>query len=143
MAYDHLFSGLLIQTCVVYRRQQSNSKDKADPFGQPTRDEKEHTRFPCRCSTARGQRSNLDRMQDVVNATHTLFLEPNADVLENDVVTVLQAPPGAAAVDSDRHIVTKARVNLVRPIMDGVQLHHLEADLTAQRAATGVSTPDA
>jgi hypothetical protein len=143
MAYDQLFSGLLIQTAIVYRRQQSHGGDKTDPFNQPTRDEKEFARFPCRCSTARGGRSGQDRMQDVVNVTHELFLEPSADILEDDVVTVLQAPPGAAAVDSDRHIITKARVNLVRPIMDGVQLHHLEADLTAQRAATGVSTPDA
>lgn len=141
MSYENLFSGLLIQTAVIYRRQQSHGGDKRDPFNQPTRDEVEYKRFPCRCSTARGGRSGQDRMQDVVNVTHELFLEASADILEDDVVTVLQAPPGTAAVDTDRHIVTRARVSLVRPIMDGVQLHHLEADLTAQRPATGVSTP--
>ena len=138
MAYDNLFSGLLIQTCVVYRRQQVHGEDKKDAFNQPTSDLVEVDRFKCRCSVARGGRSGEDRMQDVVQTTHKLFLEASALLYENDEVTVLQ--PGAS--DSGPMVVNHAVVNLVRPIVDGAQLHHIEADLTMQRAATGVSTPN-
>jgi hypothetical protein len=128
------FSGLLVHTAVVFRRQSGLPGDvKRDRLGQPSRDEQELARYPCRVTNARGGRQFGERMQDVFTTTHELFLERGADIREDDVVTVLAAPMGSAELGVTRVIVERATVQLVRPVVDGVGDHHTEVQLSSQR----------
>lgn len=116
------FSGLLIHTAVVYRR-----GAKKDRFGQPIRAgaSSEFARYKCRCTARRGGREYNDRMTDVKQTTHEIFLEPGCDIDENDVVTCIGA-------DGVYEIVTKAIINLIRHAEDGVGLHHIEVDVASE-----------
>lgn len=136
-----LFSGLLIHTAIVYRRQREEAPDteieehvdpfgqrqKVDPFGQPTRDEEESHRLPCRFSTPRGGKVMGERSRDVVEVRGSLFLDLGADLREDDVVTVI-GPTGATVVD-------RALVHEMELVHDGITEHHREATLVTQRPA--------
>lgn len=136
------FAGLLIETAVVYRRVQAFGKDKLDRFGQPDTEVKESHRLPCRVTAPQGGRTAEERSTDVVDVADELFLEAGADILEDDVVTVLAAPLETADPETSKHIITKAVVKIVRPLMDGIGEHHIEAQLSSQRPATSVSNPE-
>lgn len=138
-----MYGHLLIHTAVVYRRQQVGGGYKTDRFGQPTRDEQPSHVLACRLTAAKGGEQFTDRMHDVVQATHTLFLEQGADLSEQDVVTVLPArladvqplfeeDPSKPEEDFES-IVDRAEVLLARAPFDGVGEHHREAKLTTQR----------
>lgn len=137
------FTGLLIHTAVVYRRQEVGGEQKKDPFGQPTRDELPSHRVACRVTAASGGERNGERMRDVVETRHRLFLDRGADIREDDVVTVLDAGikevDRAAEADRDgyvdefHNIVTRAEVHLARRAVDGIGEHHREATLVTQR----------
>lgn len=138
------FAGLLIQTAVVYRRPQTNGEDVKDRFGQPvpatTGDE--YVTLPCRVTAARGGRQFGERATDVIETTHELFLEAGADIVEDDVVTVLAAPVSEADLEASARIVEQAVVKLRRPVMDGIGEHHVEVELTTQRPATSAAEPE-
>lgn len=147
MTPDPQFAGLLIHTAYVYRRRTlANGEQKTDRFGQPTQDEQVHHRLATRCTAASGGRQFGERMQDVVQVNHKLFLEPDADIREDDVVTVIGVPITEAPAASDaagiaaivagpRKIVEDAVVDLVAPRDDGVGAHHIEVKINSQRAA--------
>lgn len=122
------FSGLLVQKAVVFRRRQVGGEDKKDRFGQPTRDEQQLAEYPCRCTAAQGGRQFNDRMTDVAETTHVLYLERGTDIRERDVVTVVN-PNG-------KEFVTRAIVKLIREPVDGVTVHHLEVELNTERGST-------
>lgn len=117
-----LFSGLLVQQCAIFRR-----KDGTDRLGQPKDEYELHATVKCRCTASQGGRQNNDRMTDVVQTTHVLFLEPDVDIGEDDHVTVTD--PGGITFVED------AIVHLVRYPVDSTKVHHIEAELSTQRAA--------
>lgn len=123
--------GLLVLTAVVFRRQKDvDGKDKTDRFGQPTRDEVEHHREPCRLTTASGGEVMAERSRDVVSANYKLYVGRAGDVREKDVVTVIDK--------AGRTLVERGEVLLAAPVHDGVGLlHHWECRLNTQREATG------
>jgi hypothetical protein len=137
------FSGLLIHTAIVYRRQEVGGTYKKDRFGQPTRDEAANHLLACRCTAARGGEIFTDRMHDVAQATHSLFLEPGADLSEEDVVTVVASPiddvetpfeeDPATVTEGLHEIVTRAEVLLARVCYDGTGEHHREARISTER----------
>lgn len=114
------FAGLLIHTAVVYRR-----TGDTNPFGQPERNEVEHHREPCRFDKPSGGKRYEERSHDVVQVKGTLFLDLGADIREDDVVTVL----GAAGEEK----VSRALVDEIESVDDGVGIHHFEATLSSQR----------
>lgn len=121
-----MFTGLLIQKADVYRRQtDEHGNPKTDRFGQPTRDEQYSHSLPCRVTSARGGERMQERSRDVIETTHTLYLEAGADIREDDVVEV-KGPEGGT-------VVQKAQITLVRPVYDGVREHHREVSLSVQR----------
>ena len=136
------FSGLLLHTVIVFRRQVEGESYKKDRLGQPSRDEKESHLLECRITNARGGETINDRSHDLVQVTHKLFLNEGADVNEQDVVTVLDAGIGdvEAAQEADpegfaaefHNIVERAEVLLAMRANDGTGEHHREFKLAAQ-----------
>lgn len=140
-----MFDNLLIMEAVVYRRQAAEAGEPdTDRFGQPykvnrlrqpSRDEEEIARYPCRATAPSGGEQMQERYHDVVQENRTLYFENDADVRESDVVSVID-PAGAT-------IVERAEVILVKRIYDGVGFHHLEVACRTQRPSSGITRIEA
>lgn len=117
-----MFEDLLIQTAVIFRR-----SGDVDSFGQPKADNEEWGRYPCRVTNASGGEQNTERSHDVIITNHTVFLASDADVREDDEVTVVGT--------EDEEIVPRGQVTLKKHPYDGVGPHHKEILVTCQRQA--------
>lgn len=121
-----MFTSLLPHEAVVHRR-----SGEVDRFGQavdqnPTQAGAETGRFRCRLSSGRGGRVMDERSRDVFEVTYQLFADPDADVLEDDNVEIVDAATGTV-------LLPIAKVKLKETLYDSGLPHHLELLLVSQR----------
>lgn len=116
------YADLLVHRAEVLRRTTGT-----DRMGQPVEKYTTvHAALPCRVNAAKGGERNNERMSQTFGVTHRCFLEPGADVHEDDRVVVT----GQAG----EVVLPEARVVLRRPVYaGGPGEHHLEVDLEALR----------
>ena len=120
-----MFADLLIHTLEVYRR-----SGAVDRFGQPVDSNPSVTgpltaSYRCRLSGKSGGRVNDERSLDVFEVLHRVFVEPTADVQEDDTVRVISA--------EGVEIMPRAKVWRKAHISDAIGIHHLEVDCQVQR----------
>lgn len=122
-----MYTELLIHYVDVRRR-----TGRVDRFGQPIDDNPSKAAvtdlvgtYAGRVYTKSGGLTNEERSRDVFQELRYLHMEPDADVREDDIVTVR---------DRDgREVMPAAKVMDKKPIYDGKGLHHLELVLQVQR----------
>lgn len=121
-----MFVDLLIHELRVYRR-----TGAVDRFGQPVDANPSQAgsltaTYRCRLSGKSGGRVNDERSLDVFEVLHRVFLEPEADVREDDTVSVIDPASGY-------ELMPRAKVWRKGVISDGTGIHHLEVDCKVQR----------
>lgn len=117
------YDDLLIQTAVIFRR-----SGDLDRFGQPEGPGlSEHGRYPCRATNASGGEQNTERSHDVIITNHKVFVSSEADVREDDELTVVGI--------NGEEIVPRGNITLMRQPYDGAGPHHVELTVTCQRQA--------
>lgn len=116
------FNSLLVQTAEVWRR-----KPGRDRFNNPIEEWASIASYPCRIgATMSGGEQDTERMREVYHLMNTVFLPPEADVREDDEISVLD-PQGA-------EIFPRAAVRHKQPIVgyDGT-VHHYEVHIEVSR----------
>ena len=125
-----MFSELLIHELQVYRR-----SGAVDRFGQPVDANPSQAgpltaTYSCRISSKSGNqiggRVQDEYSHDVFEVNFRVFVEPTADVREDDTVLVLDPRTGF-------ELMPKAKVWRKSTISDMNDVHHLEIDCRAQR----------
>lgn len=114
-----MFQQLLLQEARVSRRVEGT-----DRFNQPKQTYQPQVTAPCRLTSGDGGETNTERSTDVYVVRHKLFLAPDVDVQEDDVVTVW---------DGDVQLLPETQVLLKRVVYDGRGPHHIECVLEVQR----------
>jgi hypothetical protein len=122
------FIDLLLQTVEVRRR-----SGNLDRFGQPVDINPSKTSaadvvgsYPCRVYTKSGGLVNQERSRDVFEDLRQIFTMPDADIQEDDSLTVTDTLTGAV-------VLPISKVKLKYVVYDGQGPHHLELDVIVQR----------
>ncbi len=125
-----MFTNLLIHELQVYRR-----SGDLDRFGQPVDYNPTFAgaltaTYPCRISGKSGNQSGGrdtdDYSRDVFEINYRVFVDPDADVREDDTVLVLDPR-------TSFELMPKAKVTRKSVISDGSATHHLEIDCRVER----------
>jgi hypothetical protein len=125
-----VFTNLLIHELQVFRR-----SGDVDRFGQPVDANPTFAgpatgSYPCRISSKSGNQSGGrdtdDYSQDVFEINYRVFVDPDADVREDDTVMVLDPR-------TSYELMPKALVTRKAVVSDGVAAHHLEIDCRVER----------
>lgn len=118
------FAGLLPHQLRVFRlREGLDAQPARDRFGQIdskiSEMKEQPNAYPCRMTTASGGERNGERMSEVYVTQHRVYLQPGADVREDDRVKVIDPADGNI-------ILPDGNVKLVRRVYGAQKLHHLE-----------------
>lgn len=119
------FDSLLAQTARVWRR--AGGSNARDRFGQPVDAWSQVGDFPCRIGAAMsGGEQDTERMREVYHLQNTVYLQPDADVHEDDQIQVLDP--------NDEEIFPRADVRHRQVVVgyDGTA-HHLECAIEVSR----------
>mgnify|MGYP001573210218 CR=1 FL=1 len=83
-------------------------------------------RFKCRLDPGKGGLVNQERSRDVFEVRHMLYMEPDADVREDDTIKVTDTRTGTVLLPS-------AKVKVKGTSYDARGAHHLEVEAWVQR----------